>query len=70
MTTSMNFTSGNVAPSRSGNWSLNGTSFSIIDGQGSTWTATLNSVTNPTAMSGNYTAGTGAQGGSWSARKL
>lgn len=71
MTTSMKFTSGNVAPPRNGDWSLNGTTMSIIDAQGSTWTATINSTTQPSAMSGNYSAGpAGAQGGSWSARKL
>ena len=65
----MNFTWGNIAPARGGNWSLNGNSFSIIDGQGTLWTATVNDTGGE--MSGNYDSGpAGAAGGSWHAQKV
>ncbi|GAA0277196.1 hypothetical protein GCM10009127_17450 [Alteraurantiacibacter aestuarii] len=68
-TTTMRFTDGNIAPTRSGNWSLNGNKFSIIDTEGTRWMATV--APNGSTMSGPYDSGPpGAGDGSWGARKL
>ena len=68
-TTTMRFTDGNVAPSRPGDWSLNGQTFSILDSQGTRWKATVNGTGNQ--MGGDYDSGpAGAAGGGWSARKI
>lgn len=67
-TTTMNFTDGNIAPSRNGDWRLVGQNFSIIDREKTLWRAT---VTNTTQMGGDYDSGpAGAPGGSWSARRV
>jgi len=67
-TSRMNFTDGNVARARNGNWSLNGARFSLIDTEGTRWSA---QVTSATALGGDYDSGPpGAAGGNWSARKV
>lgn len=71
MTSTMAFTSGNVAPTRNGDWSLRGTTVSIIDTFGTVWTANVGNPSNPVSMSGRYESGPpGAADGSWSARRL
>jgi hypothetical protein len=71
MTSTMSFTQGNVAPSRNGDWSLSGSTVSIIDALGSQWTANVANPGNPVSMGARYVAGApGAAGGSWGAEKL
>jgi hypothetical protein len=71
MTSTMAFTSGNVAPTRDGDWSLSGTTVSIVDRFGTVWTANVGNPSNPVAMSGGYKSGPpAATDGSWSARRL
>lgn len=71
MTSTMNFTKGNIAPSRNGDWSLNGNTLSIIDSYGSQWSANFGNPSNPVNFGGRYVSGVpGAAGGSWNANKL
>ncbi len=70
MTSSMTFTSGNVGPSRNGDWSVNGNSVSIIDRRGTTWTANIGNPENPVSMSGRYDSPQGAGDGNWSAQRV
>jgi hypothetical protein len=71
MTSTMVFTSGNIAPTRNGDWSLSGTTVSIMDTFGTVWTANVGNPSNPGSMSGSYQSGPqGAAGGNWSAQKL
>jgi hypothetical protein len=71
MSSKMVFTSGNVAPSRDGDWSLNGNTLSVIDSMGSVWTANISNPSNPSSMNGSYISGVpGAAGGSWGATKV
>jgi len=71
MTSTMTFTSGNVAPTRNGDWSLSGTTVSIIDTFGTAWTANIGNPSNPVSMSGRYLSGPpGAADGSWGAQRL
>lgn len=71
MTSTMTFTSGNVAPTRNGDWSLSGTTVSIIDTFGTAWTANVGNPSNPVSMSGRYLSGPpGAADGSWGAQRL
>jgi len=71
MTSTMTFTSGNVAPTRNGDWSISGTKVSIVDTFGTVWTANVGNPSNPVSMSGGYQSGPpGAADGSWSAQKL
>lgn len=71
MTSTMAFTSGNVAPSRNGDWSLSGNTVSVIDAMGSIWTANIGNPANPVSMTGSYQSGSpGAAGGGWGAQKM
>ena len=71
MSSKMVFTSGNVAPPRDGDWSLNGNTLSVIDSYGSVWTANISNPSNPSAMAGSYVSGVpGSAGGSWGATKV
>ena len=71
MTSTMVFTSGNIAPSRNGDWNLNGNTLSVVDSYGSVWTANISNPANPSSMAGRYISGVpGAAGGNWSANRV
>ena len=70
MTSTMSFTSGNVAPTRNGDWSISGNTISIIDRKGTVWKANIANPNNPVSMSGRYDAPEGAGDGNWSAQKM
>jgi hypothetical protein len=71
MTSTMAFTEGNIAPTRDGDWSLNGNTVTIVDSYRTVWTANIGDPNNPVSMTGRYVSGpAGAAGGSWIAQKL
>lgn len=66
---SMSFSKGNVAPKRTGKWSLTGSQLTITDTKGTRWLATVSA--DGRQMSGSYQAGmNNAFGGTWGAHRV